>query len=83
MFYQVKHYFSVAADKNLQATKLYWQMPLSFQVTGAEKNQLVVSLAAILLSDSGIEVSAGLILTLFVVFIKSIYVYRYYFVIYT
>lgn len=58
-------------------------MPLSFQVTGAEKNQLVVSLAAILLSDSGIEVSAGLILTLFVVFIKSIYVYRYYFVIYT
>jgi len=37
-------------------------MPLSFQVTGAEKNQLVVSLAAILLSDSGLEVTAGLIL---------------------
>jgi hypothetical protein len=73
MFYRVKHYFSVAADKT--TTQLnYIQMPLSFQVTGAEKNQLVVSLAAILLSDSGIEVSAGLILTLFVVLPVYMYI---------
>ena len=72
MFYRVKHYFSVAADKLTQLN--YIQMPLSFQVTGAEKNQLVVSLAAILLSDSGIEVSAGLILTSFVVLPVFMYI---------
>lgn len=33
-------------------------MPLSFDVSGADKDQLVVSLAAILLSDSKVEVSA-------------------------
>ncbi|RYG67183.1 hypothetical protein EON64_08020 [archaeon] len=33
-------------------------MPLSFQVTGPEKDQLVVSLAALLLSDVGAEISA-------------------------
>ncbi len=33
-------------------------MPLSFEVTGADKDQLVVSLAAILLHDSKVEVSA-------------------------
>lgn len=32
-------------------------MPLSFQVTGAAKNNLVVSLAAILLSDSNLDIS--------------------------
>eukprot|EP01038_Epipyxis_sp_PR26KG_P012382 gene12382-16609_t len=33
-------------------------MPLSFEVTGAQKDQLVVSLAAILLSDSGVDITA-------------------------
>ena len=33
-------------------------MPLSLEVTGAAKDQLVISLAAILLSDSSIEISA-------------------------
>ncbi len=33
-------------------------MPFSFQVTGSEKDQLVVSLAALLLHDSGADVSA-------------------------
>jgi hypothetical protein len=33
-------------------------MPLSFAVTGADKDQLVVSLAAIILADSKLEVSA-------------------------
>eukprot|EP01036_Dinobryon_divergens_P029989 gene29989-39168_t len=33
-------------------------MPLSFQVSGTDKSQLVVSLAAILLSDSGLDISA-------------------------
>ena len=33
-------------------------MPLSFQVEGPEKDQLVVSLAALLLHDSGVEISA-------------------------
>ena len=33
-------------------------MPLSFEVTGADKDQLVVSLAALLLNDAKVEVSA-------------------------
>lgn len=33
-------------------------MPLSFEVTGADKDQLVTSLAAILLADSNAEVTA-------------------------
>jgi hypothetical protein len=33
-------------------------MVLSFQVQGQQKDQLVVSLAAILLSDSGLDISA-------------------------
>ena len=33
-------------------------MPLSFDVSGADKDQLVVSLAAILLNDSKVDVSA-------------------------
>jgi large subunit ribosomal protein LP1 len=33
-------------------------MALSFQVSGADKDQLVTSLAAILLSDSGAEITA-------------------------
>ena len=33
-------------------------MPLSFQVTGTEKDTLVVSLAAILLSDSSLEITS-------------------------
>lgn len=32
-------------------------MPLSYQVTGAAKNNLLVSLAAILLSDSNLDIS--------------------------
>lgn len=32
-------------------------MPLSFEVSGAEKDQLVVSLASILLSDSSLEIT--------------------------
>ena len=34
-------------------------MPLSFKVSGAEKDQLVASMAAILLQDSGLAISAG------------------------
>jgi len=33
-------------------------MPFSFQVSGSEKDQLVVSLAALLLNDSGADLSA-------------------------
>jgi ribosomal protein L12E/L44/L45/RPP1/RPP2 len=33
-------------------------MPFSFEVSGAEKDQLVVSLAALLLHDCGAEMSA-------------------------
>jgi hypothetical protein len=33
-------------------------MPLSFQVEGADKDQLVTSLAVLLLSDSGVEATA-------------------------
>jgi hypothetical protein len=34
------------------------KMSLSFQVSGADKDQLVTSLAAIILSDSGAEITA-------------------------
>jgi large subunit ribosomal protein LP1 len=33
-------------------------MPFSFQVTGSDKDQLVTSLAALLLHDSGVDVTA-------------------------
>ncbi len=33
-------------------------MPLSIQVTGAHKDQLVLSLSALVLSDSGVDISA-------------------------
>jgi large subunit ribosomal protein LP1 len=38
-------------------------MSLSFQVSGADKDQLVTSLAAIILSDSGADITADSINT--------------------
>lgn len=44
--------------QNQSENRIETKMPFSFQVTGAEKDQLVVSLAALLLHDTGVEISA-------------------------